>query len=113
MSGGAHHIYIAGNKVWNSGDDMIGVVTYQAQPVNTHEILLENNDLSNQPWGRGISVVGGERITIRNNKITKSSDAGVYIAAEDSWNTRGGRNILVTRNRIDQAPHAYAWHGHR
>lgn len=113
MSGGAHHVYIAGNRVRNSGDDMIGVVTYQSQPVVNHEILIENNDLADQPWGRGISVVGGERITIRNNRITRSSDAGVYIAAEDSWNTRGGRNILVTRNRIDQAPHAYAWHGHR
>jgi Right handed beta helix region len=58
ISGGAHHIYIAGNKVRNSGDDMIAVVTYAYHPVSTYEILIENNDVADQPWGRGISVVG-------------------------------------------------------
>jgi parallel beta-helix repeat protein len=111
MSGGAHHIYIAGNKVRNSGDDMIAVVTYAYHPVNTYEILIENNDVADQPWGRGISVVGGENITIRDNRISRSSDAGIYIAAESSWATRGVNNVVVRGNRIDACPHAHAEHG--
>ena len=111
MSGGAHHVYIAGNTVRNSGDDMIAVVTYAYHPVNTYEILIENNDVADQPWGRGISVVGGENVTIRGNHISRSSDAGIYIAAESSWATRGVNNVVVRGNRIDACPHAHAEHG--
>ena len=111
MSGGAHHVYIAGNKVRNSGDDMIAVVTYAYHPVNTYEILIENNDVADQPWGRGISVVGGENITIRDNRISRSADAGIYIAAESSWATRGVRNVVVRGNRIDECPSAHEEHG--
>lgn len=111
LSGGAHHIYVAGNKVRNSGDDNIAVVTYAYHPINTYQVLIENNDVADQPWGRGISVVGGENVTIRNNKITRSADAGIYLAAESSWATRGVRNILVRGNRIDDCPHAQPQHG--
>jgi hypothetical protein len=111
VSGGAHHIYIAGNKVRNSGDDNIAVVTYAYHPVNTYQVLIENNDVGQHSWGRGISVVGGEHVTIRNNKITRSSDAGVYIAAESSWATRGVKNVVVKDNRLDQCPWAHPEHG--
>lgn len=111
LSGGAHHIYVAGNKVRNSGDDNIAVVTYGYHPINTYQVLIENNDVGEQPWGRGIAVVGGEHVTIRNNKITRSSDAGVYLAAESSWATRGVRNVLVQGNRIDDCPYAQPQHG--
>lgn len=111
ISGGAHHIYIAGNKVRNSGDDCIAVVTYAYHPVNTYQVLIENNDVADQPWGRGISVVGGENVTIRRNKITRSSDAGIYIAAESSWATRGVRNVVVQDNTIDRSPQAHPEHG--
>jgi parallel beta-helix repeat protein len=111
MSGGAHHVYIAGNTVRNSGDDMIAVVTYAYHPINTYEILIENNDVADQPWGRGIAVVGGENVTIRDNRISRSSDAGIYIAAESSWATRGVNNVVVRGNRIDECPHAHAEHG--
>jgi parallel beta-helix repeat protein len=104
-------IYIAGNKVRNSGDDMIAVVTYAYHPVNTYEILIENNDVADQPWGRGISVVGGENITIRDNRISRSSDAGIYIAAESSWATRGVKNVVVQGNTISKCPDAHQEHG--
>lgn len=111
-SGGAYNLYIAGNKVRNSGDDMIAVVTYQYQADIAREVLIENNDLADQSWGRGISVVGGEKVTIRNNKIRSSADAGIYLAAETSWQTKGVNNVLVSNNTIDRAPQAYIWHGH-
>lgn len=111
LSGGANYIYVAGNTVRNSGDDMIAVVTYDYQPINSYEILIENNDLANQKWGRGITVVGGERVTIRNNRITASSDAGIYIAAESSWSTRGVDNVKVQNNRLDRCPMAHPEHG--
>jgi|APTNR8051073442_1049403.scaffolds.fasta_scaffold10433_1 hypothetical protein len=111
ISGGAHHIYVAGNKVRNSGDDNIAVVTYGYHPVNTYQVLIENNDVGDHPWGRGITVVGGEHVTIRNNVVTRSSDAGIYIAAESSWATRGVKNVLVSRNRLDDCPYAHPEHG--
>jgi parallel beta-helix repeat protein len=111
ISGGAHHIYVAGNHVRNSGDDCIAVVTYGYHPVNSYQVLIENNNVAEQPWGRGITVVGGEHVTIRNNIITRSSDAGIYIAAESSWATRGVKNVVVSRNRIHDSPHAQPQHG--
>lgn len=112
-SGGAHDIYVAGNRVRNPGDDMIAVVTYQYIPNITRNILIENNDVANQPWGRGISVVGGADITVRNNKITASSDAGIYLAGEGSWATYGDSNVLVYNNYLNRTPSAHAAdHGH-
>ena len=111
MSGGAHHIYIAGDIVRNSGDDMIAVVTYAYHPVNTNQILIANNDVDYQPWGRGVTIVSGENVTIRNNKVKRSSDAGIYIAAKSSWATRGIKNVLVEKNTLDRTPNADPEHG--
>ena len=55
--------------------------------------------------------MGGENVTIRGNRISRSSDAGIYIAAESSWATRGVNNVVVRSNRIDQCPDAHAEHG--
>ena len=56
-------------------------------------------------------MVGGEHVTIRNNKVKRSSDAGIYIAAESSWATRGVKNVLVENNTLDRTPTAHPEHG--
>jgi len=105
---GSHDIYIARNVVRNPGDDMIAVVSYnggqcsnQAGFDMVYNVLIENNDVANSNWGRGISVVGGKDITIRNNKIANSSAAGLYIASESSYNTCSVSNVRIESNTID------------
>ena len=73
------------NVVRNARVDMIAVVTYEGEPL-CHNILIENNDLADQPSGRGITVVGGRDVTIQGNQITRTNCcAGIYIADEASW----------------------------
>ena len=55
---GAHDIIIDHNTVRAAGDDMIAVVSYGGEAL-CHDILIVDNDVADQEWGRGISVVGG------------------------------------------------------
>jgi hypothetical protein len=66
----------------------------------SHHILIADNTVSGQYWGRGISVVGGENVTIENNTIDRPSGAAVYLARETSFLTFGVRNVVVRNNRI-------------
>jgi len=101
-TGGSHHGLIVGNRVRHPGDDMIAVVTYgTGNPC--HDILILDNDVANQDWGRGITVVGGERITIRGNRIDRPNHgAGILINREGSYKTDGCRDIVVEHNVITQ-----------
>jgi len=104
---GSSNVYIAGNYVRNSGDDCIAVVSYQNQSALTRDILIENNDCANQViTGRGYSVVGGDSITIQNNRIVNSVGAGIYLASEGSYSTSGVNNVVVTDNVLDHCPSA-------
>jgi parallel beta-helix repeat protein len=93
-------ITINGNKVRNSGDDMIATVSYGKDGGLTHDITVTNNDVAGNYWGRGITVVGGEDVTIQNNNISDTRFAGVYIAAEVVYGTYGVNNVTVTGNQI-------------
>ena len=95
---GAHDIVIAHNTVRRAGDDMIAVVSYGNEPMS-HDILITDNDLADQERGRGISVVGGQNVTIEGNTVTRTKCcAGIYLASEGSWHTAGVDNILVRGN---------------
>jgi hypothetical protein len=58
---------LVGNVVQQTGDDMIAVVSYRLGEPNVRPVLIEDNDVADQHWGRGIAVVGGREI--RNNRI--------------------------------------------
>lgn len=107
VSNHSSDIYIAGNVVRNSGDDCIAVVSYQVQKEMCRNIMIENNDVADQYWGRGITVVGGENVTIRNNRVANTSGAGIYIASESSYQTFGVDNVLVQGNTVVNCPGLY------
>lgn len=114
---------VIGNVVRETGDDMIALVSYfnrsgwvidrtkgiahdltaQRKRQVVSNVLIAFNEVSGQYWGRGISVVGGEDITIRDNRISKTTTAaGVLVAREASYVTWGVRNVLIERNHISQ-----------
>ncbi len=120
MTGGARNGRVLGNTVRETGDDMIAVVSY-AYPdpwQNTaatilpnfnanqatyqdRNILIANNQLSGQYWGRGIAVVGGRDITIRGNMLNNIPyAAAVLLARETQSGTYGLDNVLVEKNTI-------------
>nr|WP_294514448.1 glycosyl hydrolase family 28-related protein [uncultured Rhodopila sp.] len=97
---GAHDVIVAENTVRHAGDDMIAVVSYLGQPLS-HDILIKGNDLADQEYGRGISVVGGMNITIQDNTIVNTECcAGIYIASEANWKTAGVDNVVVRGNTL-------------
>lgn len=115
---GSHNGRVLRNMVRESGDDMIAVVSYVGDASNSaatvaanfaerrarqlnHNILIADNDVEGQYWGRGITVVGGENVTIERNIIRKTTHAaGIYLAREISYLTFGVRNVLVRNNTI-------------
>lgn len=118
VTSGSSHGRVLNNTVKETGDDMIAVVSYAGDRKTTaaqlaadydarrarglsHHIRIANNTVSGQYWGRGISVVGGEHVTIENNTIDRTvHGAAIYIARETGYVTFGVRNVLVRNNRI-------------
>lgn len=121
VTAGSHNGSVIGNTVRENGDDMVAVVSYMrnkrerddpistiAQTLNQRKslnlvrnVIIANNDLSGQYWGRGISVVGGHDVTIKNNVINRTTmAAGIYLAREPGYMTFGLNNVLVEGNTI-------------
>lgn len=110
---------VLNNTVRETGDDMIAMVTYlpatwrttaQATPswvdsylaeARVQNILVANNTVNGQYWGRGISVVGGASISIKNNDVSNTTQAaGILVGREEVYNTTGVDNVIVSGNNI-------------
>lgn len=106
-TGGVRNGKIFGNIVRENGDDMIAVVSYVSTTnpdldAVAKNILIQGNDVSGQYWGRGITVVGGEDVTIVDNQIRYTSVAsGIMIHRETSYQTWGSHNVVATNNLIE------------
>ena len=92
---------IVGNVVRQTGDDMIAVVSYGLGAPNVGRVLIQDNDVSGQYWGRGISVVGGYDVEIRHNTVSRTPfGAGILVHSETSYKTSNVNNVLVEDNQI-------------
>ncbi|WDR88195.1 right-handed parallel beta-helix repeat-containing protein [Burkholderia ambifaria] len=101
MTHGSRDVLVRGNVVRGTGDDMIAVVSYQAEGVLTRNVLITGNSLEGNPWGRGITVVGGANVTISNNIVRNVQvSAGILVAQEDSNHTYGASDVRIENNVI-------------
>ena len=119
ITGGSRNGRVLNNVVRETGDDMIAVVSYSdsgspaknnaaklanawAHNVETRlnrNILISDNRVSGQYWGRGISVVGGQTIAILRNTIENVPiGAGILLSRETGYQTFGVENVLVEGN---------------
>ena len=117
-TGGSINGRVIKNTVRENGDDMIAVVSYMAakgteissmtsnmatmrdQRLNRN-ILITDNDVKGQYWGRGITVVGGEKVTIQHNAIADTTHgAGVLLARESGYLSFGVKDVIVRNNTI-------------
>ncbi len=108
LTAGAQDMVVSGNTLANVGDDMIAVVSYLKDGAEVTHVKITGNHGVSQTNGRGISVVGGDDVTIDLNTIDSSDVAGIYIASEDSYNTYGPSNVQVTGNTIRSANQKHA-----
>jgi hypothetical protein len=98
----SRNIVVENNWVQGTRDDGIAVVSYQNHGGLVSDIIIRNNVVLDNEWGRGISVVGGEEITIENNFVSdhRTGGAGIYLIAENAFNTFGVYNTTVTKNIV-------------
>jgi parallel beta-helix repeat protein len=120
MTHGSTNGRVLGNTISETGDDGIAVVSYlgrgwQAQALanpawlsatnltnRDSNILIANNTVSHNYFGRGITVVGGSNVTIENNSVSSTWDrAAIYISREKEWETMGVDNVLVVGNQLE------------
>jgi hypothetical protein len=101
---GATNTVVDHTFVQNCGDDGISNVSYNGEsggPVNGS--LDQWNNIQNEPTARGISVAGGQNITIQNNLVQNTSVAsGIYVAVENNTEDvdSPASNVVVKYNSI-------------
>ncbi len=98
---GSSNVLVQGNTVTGTGDDLIAVVSYQADGRISSNVLIDHNSVSGNYWGRGIAVVGGQAVTISDNTVDGVQKAsGILVAQEASWNTYNATNVVVSNNTV-------------
>ncbi|WP_245608640.1 glycosyl hydrolase family 28-related protein [Saccharibacillus sacchari] len=101
ITNGSSNVTVEENSVRKAGDDTIAVVSYEENSKTTQDITIRRNDVGYGSKARGISVVGGENVTIENNQIRDTEMAGIYISVEKEWDTRNVKNIVINENTIE------------
>lgn len=102
MTGGSHDGAVDDVYVTRSGDDGVAIVSYQGEPV-CQRIYVTGALITDQLWGRGVTVVGGDSIRYRNTIIDRSNAAAVYISSESEWNTQPVSRVEIDRAIITNA----------
>ncbi|WP_114558935.1 right-handed parallel beta-helix repeat-containing protein [Desertihabitans aurantiacus] len=97
-------VTITDNDVVATGDDCIAVVGYRYQGGPSRDITIRGNDVGQGSQARGISVVGGEDVTIVDNHVERSRMAGIYISVEAEYDTVDTLRIDVLDNVVDSTP---------
>ncbi len=111
MVSGSHDIVVENNRTVGSGDDGISVVSYQGAGT-VHNITVSDNEVLDNTGGRGVAVVGGSEVVIEHNTVESSaSNAGIYIAAEQAYNTEAVHDVQVTDNTVIDAGGPTSGHG--
>ena len=119
MTYGARRGVVEHNRVYRTGDDPIAVVSYHKKasdkPGLSGQIIIQNNIVSDVNHGRGITVVGGEDVLIKKNKVSNiKKAAGILVAQEKSFKTGVVRNVQIIGNEIIniQLPSRQRYTGH-
>lgn len=98
---GSRNVLVRDNTVQNTGDDMVAVVSYKGDGKLSSNVLIQNNTLLGNYWGRGATVVGGADVTITGNTVRNvQKAAGILVGQEDPANTYDARNVIVSNNTI-------------
>jgi hypothetical protein len=101
---GSENVTVRGNRVVESGDDCISVVTYDRNkhPRTVRNVLIEGN-LCHGSRTRGLTVIGGDDVTISGNEVRDTLSAGILLYPSPTYNTHSVRDVTVEGNRLDGA----------
>ena len=113
MTDKASYITVEYNRIENSGDDGIAVVSYRKDGGLVNHITARHNVVLNNKWGRQMSVVGGTQVLYEYNDL-ESNLAGaacLYIAQEASWATYGAHDVTARYNTLKTCGGSPTGHG--
>lgn len=97
------NVVIANNYVRGAGDDSIAVVNYGSD--FGRNFLIQDNDIGDQTYARGITVAGAADVTVQRNKIVHgASAAGINFESGGYYQTGPGINVIVRDNIITDYP---------
>jgi YVTN family beta-propeller protein/VCBS repeat-containing protein len=101
VTGGSHDGQLNNITTNRTGDDGVAVVSYESDWATVHDIVINSPVVTSNTQGRGLAVVGGERITFNNIKVSNTSGAGVYIGSySGSVDTRSVKDVVVNGGTI-------------
>ncbi|WP_143690141.1 hypothetical protein [Williamsia sterculiae] len=102
ITGGANTGKLSQVTTVNTGDDGVAVVSYGDAPA-CHDIVVVSPTVRGTTGGRGVAVVGGQRIQISDVDISDTSAAGVYVATEPAYDTRSVNQVSVVGGSVTRA----------
>ena len=113
MTDKASYITLENNRIENSGDDGIAVVSYRNDGGLVNHITARNNVIVNNKWGRQMSVVGGAQVLYENNDLENNlaGAACLYIAQEASYSTYGAHDVVARYNTLKTCGGPVTGHG--
>jgi hypothetical protein len=100
---GAHDGKVVSPDVQSVGDDGVAVVSYRPDGDPCARIEITSPVVDGSSGGRGISVVGGSEITYSDIDVSHTYAAGVYVAAEGSYDSAGASGVTVTGGTVADA----------
>ncbi|GAB91323.1 hypothetical protein GORHZ_127_00040 [Gordonia rhizosphera NBRC 16068] len=101
VTNGSARGVISGVKTDRTGDDAVAVVSYLADRRQSSDIRISRVDVNGTRWGRGISVVGGRSVSIRDFHVASTNSAGIYIANEGApYSTTSVDSVTVSNGRV-------------
>ena len=103
LTQGVHDGRVVEPMVRDVGDDGVAVVSYAPDGDPCARIEVVSPVVDGSSGGRGISVVGGVDITYRDVDVRDTYAAGVYVAAEGSFDTTGVDGVLVEGGTVTGA----------
>lgn len=92
-------VTVVGNRLANTGDDAIAFVSYQSDSGQNTRCAASGNSVF-QSKARGIAVIGGKGITVTGNSIESTTSAGIMVAQDDSYSSRGPSEVTVSGNTV-------------
>jgi len=103
LTQGVHDGRVLSPVVRDVGDDGVAVVSYAPDGDPCARIEVVSPVVDGSSGGRGVSVVGGNDITYRDIDVRDTYAAGVYVAAEGSFDTAGVDGVLVDGGTVTGA----------
>lgn len=102
VTSGSTDVSVIGNHIWQTGDDGIAIISYNADAARNQRINVQGNTIGNVFRARGITVEGGQDVTVDGNTIQTTVSNGILVnsigsSQADTWGTI---NCQVTDNII-------------